>query len=159
MITMVSFVKIIVSYILPPLAFFVAWQARSDSKRSAIASEKSAEEAKNSRKIALRDLMLPHIIEVEKFLNELDKSGSLQAGELKDIEASVLSLINYEDKFLFLSPVRSLIEKLASNHQGVEASRKIDFSSLQSTKPEVLAQMGLKDIIKKMKIKNEILES
>lgn len=147
----VSTIKFIVSYILPPVALFVACQSRMDSKRAAAAAEKSAEEAKNSRKIAEREVDLPHLIEVKKFLGELGKitettTREIKVEDLKQVEASFDYLIHF-DQFSFLKPIIPTIDSLLSAYRNSPADYRIWLGNTQSTKASYLNQIGLKNII------------
>ncbi|MES2960945.1 MAG: hypothetical protein V4694_01010 [Pseudomonadota bacterium] len=148
----VSIIKFVVSYILPPVALFVAYQSRMDSKRAVAAAEKSAEEAKNSRKVAEREVDLPHLIEVKRFLGELGKvtdtvSREIKVEDLKNVGKSLDYLLHLGDRFSFLKPISSIIDGLLSYYRNNPDDYRVYLGNTQSTKVSSLNQIGLKNII------------
>ncbi len=154
----VSTIKFVVSYILPPVALLVAWQSRMDSKRAAAAAEKSAEEAKNNRKIAQRELTLPHIIEVKKFLGALDRAGEIKVGELEKIEASLAHLLHL-NQFSFLKPITPIIENYSSSYGCSQPKDRVQLGHTQLDSKDGLQKIDFRKIVEELeKIKIGTLE-
>ena len=153
------------------MALFPAFSGAKLSKKAIkiaeeakVAAEKSADEAKNIRKIDEREVDLPYFLEVKKFTEELSKvtdttTREVKAGDLKNIIKSLDYLLHF-DRFSFLKPIDPIIDHLIFAYRNSPDDYRIKLGNTGFTKVSYLNQIGLKNIIEELeKIKIGDLEN